>query len=92
MIHMPESLKIILAIMLGVVLVCLLKLAVSDVKARPKIAIVAEEYYPPPLEGPGGYTLEWAKDGEMQIPAVFKTTEEREIFVKYLRMIGEVTR
>jgi hypothetical protein len=92
--RIPEWLQIGLFILVAVVAVCLLNAAVNSktetVKQTvPHFIIVSREQYPL-FDGTGGYILEWAKDGEMQIPAAFQSLEEREIFERYLEMCGEV--
>lgn len=85
----PEWLQIIIALIITVLFTCILWALVESKK--PIFRIVAREDYPT-LEGAGGFVLEWAKNGEMQIPAVFQNAEEREIFERYLSACGSLER
>jgi len=87
----PEWLQIIIALVITILLTCILWVLVESEKPKPVFRIVAREDYPT-LEGTGGFVLEWARNGEMQIPAVFKNAEEREIFERYLSACGSLER
>jgi len=87
---LPEWLQIVIVLVITVLLTCILWALVESEKPVFYITRIAD--YPPPMEGTGGYIIEWTKNGENQMPAEFNTAEERDIFAKYLSTSGRVVR
>jgi hypothetical protein len=92
----PEWVQVVIWVLIALILTFLVFRVATyqrpEAEARkPQFYIVNRLQYPM-LDGSGGYVLEYAKDGEVQISPSFLSDDDRARFEHYLSKVGEIVK